>query len=185
MTRKLLNFRALLAMLLVGLTASTFALAQMNGNVYTLEADEEYPERVDIKVESPITFYNTNGPDAGMNGGGPYLVQFVPTQGNKLTGRFAPSFPTCPLFSTKLRPNRSAPTPPRKRTFALLSPVEPPLSSTELPSPSPTFPFSQRNCAPLSAHLCLSSYASLSSVRRTALVGYTCLRNPFYVEVQP
>ena len=101
------------------------------------------------------------------------------------TGRFAPSFPTCPLFSTKLRPNRSAPTPPRKRTFALLSPVEPPLSSTELPSPSPTFPFSQRNCAPLSAHLCLSSYASLSSVRCTALVGCTCLRNPFYVEVQP
>ena len=88
MTRKLLNFRALLAMLLVGLTASTFALAQMNGNVYTLEADEEYPERVDIKVESPTTFYNTNGPDAGMNGGGPYLVQFVPTQGNKLTIKF-------------------------------------------------------------------------------------------------
>lgn len=88
MTRKLLNFRALLAMLLVGLTASTFALAQMNGNVYTLEADEEYPERVDIKVETPTTFYNTKGPDAGMNGGGPYLVQFVPTQGNKLTIKF-------------------------------------------------------------------------------------------------
>ena len=42
----------------------------------------------------------------------------------------------------------SAPPPPQQRTCTRLSPVEPPLSSMELPPFLPIFPFSQRNCAP-------------------------------------
>ena len=55
MRKKILQFRTLWALLLVGLAASTFAQAQMNGNVYTMEKDYANPQRFDIKVDSPVT----------------------------------------------------------------------------------------------------------------------------------
>lgn len=89
MRKKILQFRTLWALLLVGLAASTFAQAQMNGNVYTMEKDYANPQRFDIKVDSPVTFYDEGGPDKGMTALGPFLVHFVPAnKGDKLTISF-------------------------------------------------------------------------------------------------